>query len=340
MMAKYVLKRLAYILIVFLILSFLIYMIYDLLPVDPAYDAAYREIRANRQLDFGERYEYWKEVYGQNGTRVERYLRWMGLYPYSDGRFNGLLQGNLGESSYYSSPVLEVISEPMKNTVLINLSSTLLALFITLPLGIFCAVRRGSRRDTAVRIGTVIGYSMPIFLVSIVFIWLFSVRLGWFPVSGMGTPGLSDAPFSVRFRDTVWHLTLPVAVMTFSSLGGMTRYARASMVEALSMDHIRTARAKGLSERCVVYSHALRNAIIPIVTLMVGWLLSIFSGSVMIENIFSLNGIGRVYFEALTNADNQVILALQMFYVLIGLFGNLLLDIAYGLLDPRVKVGG
>ena len=126
--------------------------------------------------------------------------------------------------------------------------------------------------------------------------------------------------------------------MTFSSLGGMTRYVRASMIEALSMDCIRTARAKGLAEKSVIYSHAWRNALIPIVTIIIGWFLGIFGGSVMIENIFSLNGIGKIYFEALNNNDNEIILALQMFYIIIGLFGNLIIDLVYGLIDPRIRV--
>jgi len=126
--------------------------------------------------------------------------------------------------------------------------------------------------------------------------------------------------------------------MTFASLGGMTRYVRASMIEALSMDCIRTARAKGLREKVVIYSHAWRNALIPIVTLVIGWFLGIFGGSLMIENIFALNGIGRTYYTALQGNDNEVVLALQMFYIMISLAGNLLTDIVYGFVDPRVRV--
>ena len=126
--------------------------------------------------------------------------------------------------------------------------------------------------------------------------------------------------------------------MTFCSLGGMTRYVRASMIEALSMDCIRTAKAKGLRQKVVIYSHAWRNALIPIVTLVVGWFLGIFSGSLMVENIFAINGIGRVYYTALTTNDNEVVLALQMFYILISLAGNLLIDIIYGFVDPRIRV--
>ena len=138
--------------------------------------------------------------------------------------------------------------------------------------------------------------------------------------------------------DRLYYMVLPLIVMTVSSLGGMTRYVRASMTEALSMDCIRTARAKGLREKVVIYSHAWRNALIPIITLVIGWFLGIFSGSIMIENIFGLNGMGRIYINSLSTKDFDVVLILQMFYVIIGLLGNLIVDIAYGIADPRVRV--
>ena len=337
-MLKYVLKRLAYIVLVFFILSFLIFMIYNMLPIDKAAEYARNDITANKLLDYDERYDYWQKKLGTDGTKLERYLRWIGVYPYSDGSLNGIFQGNLGTSTKYNEPVADVIIAPMKNTIFINIFATILALGITLPLGIFCAVKRGSKRDVAVQVGTLVGYSIPTFIIAIVFIWLFAVVLGWFPVAGMETAGsLNWTPWE-RFWDRMYHLSLPLIVMTFCSLGGMTRYVRAAMIEALSMDCIRTARAKGLREKVVIYSHAWRNALIPIVTLVIGWFLGIFAGSLMIENIFALNGIGRIYNQSLMANDNEVILALQMFYITLSLFGNLLIDLVYGLVDPRVRV--
>lgn len=337
-MGKYIVKRIIYIVVVFFILSFLIYMIYNLLPVDKAAEAARAEITANRNLNYDERYEYWQHRYGTNGTKFERYLRWLGVYPYSDGSYNGLFQGNLGNSTKFGRPVAEVLVEPMKNTVFINIFATILALGITIPLGIFCAVKRGSKRDVAVQVGTIVGYSLPVFIIAIVFIWLFAVILGWFPVSGMQTAGSLNWSAWDRFWDKMYHLALPLIVMTFASLGGMTRYVRAAMIEALSMDCVRTARAKGVREKVVIYSHAWRNALLPVITLIIGWFLAIFSGSLMIENIFGLNGIGKIYYDALNGSDNEVILALQMFYIIISLVGNLIIDLVYGLVDPRVRV--
>ena len=126
--------------------------------------------------------------------------------------------------------------------------------------------------------------------------------------------------------------------MTFCSLGSMTRYVRASMIDALSLDCIKTARAKGVREKIVIFSHAFRNALIPIVTLVIGWFLSIFSGSLMIEQMFGLNGMGDLMISSLNNSDYDVIMLLQVFYVTISLLGNLIIDIAYGLVDPRVRV--
>ena len=337
-MLKYFFQRILYMLGVLLLLSLLVYLVYNLLPIDKAADMAMQEIAANKNLIYAERYLYWQRRYGLDGGLFLRYLRWLGLAPFYDGSFQGLLQGNLGNSIAYGKPVAEVIAEPLKNTLFLNLFSTALSLGITLPLGAFCAIKRGSKRDSAVQIATIVGYSMPAFSIAILFIWLFAIKLDLFPVSGMSSVGKDYVGFRA-FLDKLWHFGLPLIVMTFVSLGGMTRYVRASMIDALHLDCIKTARAEGLSERLVMRTHAWRNALLTIVTLLVGWLTGIFSGSIMIENVFGINGIGKVYFEALTTNDNEIALAMQMFYILLALMGNLISDLAYGLVDPRVRVG-
>ena len=337
-MLKYIFKRLGYLLGVLLLLSLLVYLIYNLIPVDKASDMAMQEIAGNKNLNYAERYLYWQRRYGLDGNLFVRYLRWLGFAPFYDGSYNGLLQGNLGSSITYGKPVAEIIKEPLLNTMFLNLLATALALSITIPLGIFCAKKQGSKRDFAVQVGTIVGYSVPTFIIAILFIWFFAIQLNLFPVSGMSSVGKEYTGFRAVL-DRLYHFALPLLVMTFCSLGGMTRYVRASMLDALRLDCIRTARAKGLNERLVVRSHAFRNALIPIIALLVGWLLSIFSGSIMIENVFGINGIGRVYFEALTTGDNEIALAMQMFYILIALLGNLLVDIAYGVADPRIRLG-
>ena len=346
-MAKYILKRLGYLLLVALILTFLMFSIYNLIPNDRAGAQAKEFLKANKNAAQMYSYEELREEYsrqmGTDGNLIQRYLRWMGLYPFTpknEGdplKFDGLLQGNLGYSYKEARDVIDVLREPMKNTIFINIFATILALGITIPLGIFCALKKGSKRDTAVQVVTIIGYSLPTFITAIIFIFIFAISLGWFPISGMKTMGVEYTGMRA-FWDKMSHLALPLIVMTFCSLGGMTRYVRASMIDALSMDCIRTARAKGVRERVVIYSHAFRNALIPIVTLVIGWFLGIFSGSIMIENIFAINGIGRTYILSLQGNDFEVVLALQMFYVLISLAGNLITDIVYGFVDPRIRV--
>lgn len=347
-MGKYILKRLFYVIIVFFVLSFLMYVIYDAVPFDRATyladskkniykdDPNFSEIMDRIYHDYRIELGY-EDSEGNDINIVERWLGWLGIMPIN-GKFKGVFQGQFGDSYGTTvKPVLEVIKEPMKTTVFINIFATILALGITIPLGIFCAVKKGSKRDTLIQVGSIVGYSMPTFIVAILFIFLFAVLIPIFPVSGMNSPG--DPYIGLRkLLDRFYYMSLPLIVMTFCSLGGMTRFVRASMIEALSMDCIRTARAKGLKERTVIYSHAWRNALIPIVTLVVGWFLGIFSGSVMIENIFGIEGMGKLYINALTGKDYNVVLAIQMFYVMIALLGNLLIDLLYGLIDPRIRV--
>lgn len=337
-MGKYILKRLGYVLVVFMILSVLMYLVYAMIPYDRARAEVeqYRTIYKNEPEKFEAKYQELRTELGLDQNVFVRYLGWLGLAPIN-GTYQGILQGDFGYSYEYDRPVIDVLGEPMRNTIFINVFATVLALGITIPLGIFCARNRGGKRDTAIQTATIIGYSIPTFIMAIVFVWLLAIIIPIFPVSGMKTPG-SNFTGAKKFFDELYYMGLPLVVMTFSSLGGMTRYVRASMTEALSMDCIRTARAKGLREKIVVYSHAWRNALIPIITLVIGWFLGIFSGSIMIENIFGLNGMGQIYILSLNAKDFEVVLLLQMFYVIIGLLGNLIIDIAYGIADPRVRV--
>lgn len=345
-MAKYIAKRLGYMLGMVVVLSFVMYFVYNLIPNNRAYTDAKAEISQLKQgLTEEEKETRFQELYLQYqrryGTDVDniliRYLRWVGVYPKYDGSYDGLLQGNFGYSYEARDEVLNVVKAPMLNTILINVIGTILALGIAIPLGIVCAVKRGSRTDRAVQVITILGYSLPTFLFCILFIWLFCSILGIFPPSGMKTPGSSYTGIE-WFLDTMYYLALPLITMTFCSLGGMTRYTRASMIEALSMDCIKTARAKGLKEKTVIYSHAFRNALIPIITLVIGWFIGIFAGSIVLESIFGLHGMGKLMIQSLRTADFDVVILMQLFYVAMSLIGNLIIDIAYGLVDPRIRV--
>ena len=337
-MGKYILKRLGYIVVVFIIVSLLMYALYNLIPSDPARAQLEPQRKSMKPAEYEAMYNRLRESMGLNAPLIVRYARWLGIYPDINGEFNGMFEGNFGYSQFFSQDVVQVIKSPMKNTIFINIFSTIAALAITIPLGIYCAVHKGKKFDATVGVVTILGYSIPIYIIALIFIYVFCVLLRVFPVSGTKTPGMEYANSWQEFVDMLYHIALPVIVMTFGSLGGMTRYVRSSMIDALSMDYIRTARAKGVKEKVVIYSHAWRNALLPVITSIIGWFLSIFSGSVVIENTFSHNGMGKLYWQGLNNLDFELVLAIQMFYTVVSLLGSLLIDISYGLVDPRVRV--
>lgn len=272
-------------------------------------------------------YEQQRDKLGLDDPIPVRYVKWMG----------NLLQGNLGYSTFYKKDVADVIGEPLRNTIFINIFATILALGITIPLGIWCAVKKFSKFDNAVQVLTIVGYSVPVYIIALVFMYIFSVKLGIFPLSGMNSPNFQGSGLAF-FLDRMYYLALPLIVMTIAALGSMTRYVRAAMIDALSMDYIRTARAKGLREKVVIYSHAWRNALLSVVTLIIGWFMSVFMGSIIIEQMFQLNGIGQMYYKGLMNQDYDLALAIQMLYCVITLISNLITDLSYGIVDPRVRV--
>ena len=337
-MGRYILKRCGFIVVVFLILSFLMFSLYNLIPTDPARQELEPQRKALKADEYQMLYQQLRKEMGLDDPLVVRYLRWMGLWKDTDGTFNGMLEGNFGYSNLYKRSVVDVIKTPMGNTIFINIFSTIAALGITIPLGIFCAVRKGKKFDSATQVVTMLGYSIPIYIIALIFMYIFCVLWRVFPIMGTKTAGMEYANGWEEFVDMLYHIALPVIVMTFGSLGGMTRYVRSSMIDALSMDCIRTARAKGLREKVVIYSHAWRNALLPVITSILGWFLAVFSGSVIIENTFSLNGMGKLYWQGLNNMDFELVLAIQMFYSIVSLVGSLLIDISYGLVDPRVRV--
>ena len=336
-MTKYVLKRLLYMVIVFLLVSLLMYSIYNLIPTDPARAELEPMKNTLTPTEYEARYQALRAEMGLDDPLIIRYLRWFGFWPDVDGKVNGMIQGNFGYSQKYKTDVINILPSRMLNTIYINIFSTLVALAITIPLGIACAVHKRGKMDNTVQVLSIVGYSIPVYIIALVVIWLFAVTLRWLPVVGMETPGNNFTGWRA-FWDKIYYMTLPVLVMTVGSLGGMTRYVRAAMIESLSMDYIRTARAKGLRERVVIYSHAWRNALLPVITVLIGWFISIFSGSLIIEQMFGLNGMGQLYYQGLMNNDYELALAIQMFYVLIALVGQLITDLSYGIVDPRVRV--
>lgn len=337
-MSKYVLKRIVYIVVVFFITSFLMYSLFSLIPSDPARSQLEGVKVTMTPEAYQQRYAELREKMGLDDPIVVRYGRWMGfLRDKESGEFDGLLQGNFGYSLMRQRPCIDVIKVPMVNTILLNIFATFFTLIITIPVGIWCAVHKGSKLDQGIQAFTILGYSLPQYIIALIFIFFFAVVLRWFPVNGAATPGSTYTGLR-EFTDRMYYMALPIIVSVFGALGGMSRYVRASMIDALSMDCIRTARAKGVKERVVIYSHAWRNALLPVLTSIIGWFLSVFSGSVVLENVFGLNGMGSLYIKGLNANDAELCLAIQMFYTIVALLGNLITDLAYGVVDPRIRV--
>ncbi|MDR7857754.1 ABC transporter permease [Tissierella sp.] len=326
-MLKYTSKRILYMIFVFSIMSVILFSLYDMIPGDPAR----AEVETLKELlkpdEYQRAYEQARERLGLNDPTHIRYGKWV----------KGLLKGDLGMSAVHKQPVAKIIGTPLKNTIFINIFAVIIGLGITIPLGIYCAIKKNSTFDKAVQVLTIVGYSIPVFIFALLFIYLFAVKLGWFPVSGMATPNFKGTEWQA-FLDKLKYLVLPLGVMTIGSLGGITRYVRAAMADALTMDYIKTARAKGLKEKVVIFSHAWRNALLPVVTLLIGWFMSIFYGSLIIERMFALNGLGKLLIDSLNNQDYPVVMAIQLFYIVIALTGNLITDLSYGIVDPRVRV--
>ncbi|MDO4291621.1 MAG: ABC transporter permease [Eubacteriales bacterium] len=323
---RYLIKRLIYIIFVFFIISIIMFFIYKLLPGDPV-----RMMIGDTGNIKPERYEamyaQYEELLGLDKPLPVQYVVWI----------SNMLKGDFGYSVQYKRPVIQILGTPMKNTLMLNFVSMIVVFAISVPLGIATAVRKNSLFDKAVQVLTILGYSLPSFVIALLAIYFFSVRLGWFPISGVKTAGLEGNAF-VQAADMARHMILPVLVMSVGGLGSITRYVRASMIEALRMDYIKTARAKGLREKTVIYVHAFRNALIPVVTVTTWWIIGLFGGSIVIESIFLWRGLGMLMLDGLFQRDFSVVLAMQMFYVVLSLAGNVLMDIAYSLVDPRVRL--
>ncbi|MCR5722335.1 MAG: ABC transporter permease [Lachnospiraceae bacterium] len=345
-MGRYIAKRCLYIIAVFILLSFMLFSLYRLMPANRAYTDAKAEIQtlknsipaSERETKFDELYLKYQRLYGTDtDNTMVLYLRWLGLYPYYDGKYNGIFQGNFGHSYEYNAPVVEMIGPAFRNSVLIGLIAQVFVFAITIPLGILCAVKRGSRLDRGVQTFSLIGFSTPSFITYIMFILLFASILRIFPVSGIKTPG-SNYTGLAWVKDTAYYIALPVIALVFGSLAYNIRITRASMLDALSLDCVRTARAKGLSRNKVIFSHAWRNALIPLVSVFVGSFFGVIYGAIMLESMFVIKGMGLMFLSATKSADYDVIMFIEVIYVFIGLLQNLIIDLCYGLVDPRVRI--
>jgi peptide/nickel transport system permease protein len=261
-----------------------------------------------------------------------QYLIWIGVAPTSQGEYNGLLQGDLGISYIDQTPVNRNILDRLPNTLLLSVTALVISLGIALPVGIASAVKQYSMFDNVSTVLSTAGISIPSFWFGLIAILLFSVKLRWLPSGGMYTLGQEK-----NVGDLLKHLLMPASILSILSVAGWNRYIRASMLEVIRQDYVRTARAKGLRERVVIAGHALRNALIPVATLLGLSLPGLVGGSLITETIFGWPGMGRLAFHAATKRDYPIIMGALVMSTVLVILGNLLADIAYGFLDPRIK---
>lgn len=317
-MSRYLAQRLMESLIVLAVMSFAIYGLIGLMPGDPI-DIL---VMSNPDLTSDDAIRL-KALLKLDAPIHERYLAWLVR----------ALQGDFGYSRVHARPVLEVLGPRLVSTLWLMGLSFVLALAIAIPAGILAALRPYTFTDYAVNLVSFAGISIPPFWLALLLIMLFSVTLGWLPAGGV--PMGAETGLVTQAR----HLALPVATLTILGVAGFTRYVRADMMEALRQDYIRTARAKGAGGARVVLKHALRNALIPVVTVVALDLGTLFSGALITETMFAYPGMGKLIYDAILGNDYNLALVGLLFATFLILMGNLLADLAYGWLDPRISYG-
>ncbi len=280
----------------------------------------------NSKMDSHAR-EKMEKLYGLDQPLFVQYGRWM----------KRILHLDFGESFADGEKVTEKIGKAIPITLGISLLSLMLIFTIGIPLGVFGATHRGKWTDHLLSFGTFAGISMPTFWLALVSITFFGISWRILPVSGLHSLFSEERPFSWQCLDLAKHLVLPVCVNAVASLAMLSRFVRANMIHVLGENYIRTARAKGLSERQVIYKHALKNAMLPVITILGLSLPALFGGSVIVETVFSIPGMGRLFFSSVFGRDYPVIMAILVLGAFLTLLGNWLADIAYAWADPRIR---
>ncbi len=321
-MRRYVIKRLLLIIPMLIGISFIMFVVMHFAPGDPA-SIRYGlnpEVSGSARANFSRMYDLDRPV-------LTQYALWM-------RRFLSL---DFGRSLTDDRPVTSKILARLPATILLQGVSLLVIFCVAIPIGIVSAVRRNSLFDRVMTILVFIGYAMPTFWLALLLILLFGFKLQWFPISGMSPWYTAYLDGFARFKDLIWHLVLPVAATAFGALAALSRYSRSSMIEAMGENYVLTARAKGLPEKRVIMAHVLRNALLPIVTIMGLTLPGLVSGSFIFETIFAWPGMGRLGYEAIMNYDYPVVMGVGVIATFLTLLGIFLSDVLYAFVDPRIR---
>ena len=328
-MFKYILKRLGVSILILIGVSFILYALLRCMPTSFV-DQKINALNTSGATVSEEFKQALYKAYGLDGNILQGYFGWLG----------NMLKGNFGSSFISGREVISEIfnADRLGTSFIVAAIATIFEFLIAIPLDITAATHQYSLRDYFVTVLVLIGISLPSFFFGQMLKDLFANKLGWLPVSGMRDPSVTYSNGFEAAMDYLYHMVLPVLTVVVLSIGGRMRTTRTNMLEVLNSDYIRTARAKGLGEGKVIYKHAFRNTMIPVVTSLAGLIPSLFSGAMITESVFDLTGIGSYALNAMTQGDIPVIMTYNMFLAALSVLGVLLADLMYAVVDPRVKL--
>ena len=326
-MRKFLVKRTLLSIVILFFVTFIIYVLMRCLP------GSYVETMARQlsQAPGSKPYEEWlAQLNAQYGLDLE-------LIPGFFVQLKNLVTGNFGDSWKYTVPVLQKFNDVIWVSFIMGAISLVLELIIAIPLGVVAATKQYSRADYAITAGALVGISLPTFFFATLLKLLFSVKLGWFDLYGLVGRDYAQLSAAGQFLDKAHHLVLPIVTLVIVSVGSLMRYTRTNMLEVLNSDYIRTARAKGLREMAIVRKHALKNALIPVITMIGGQVSMVIGGNVIIESIFNIPGLGSLMVTGINNRDYPTIMGITLVIAIFVCCMNLLVDLAYAAIDPRIK---
>ena len=324
-MLNYLVRRLLIGLVTLVAITFLVFGLIRSMPGNPAL-MRMAEASPDREIDPAD-LERMNRDYGRDKPWYQAYFVWLG----------NVLQGDLGRSFFRKEPVARLIRQRMGPTLLLSVTSLLLTYLLSIPLGLYSSARANRPEERVLSTGLYMLYSLPAFVAALLLLYLFAYKLDWLPLFGMTSDNHQTLSPSGKLFDIVWHAVLPVICSTYGSLAYYTRFVRANLQEVIRQDYIRTARAKGAGPMRVLVRHAFRNTLIPLVTLVGLTLPYLLSGSIVLEQVFSWPGMGRMYFESINARDYPVIMGLTLLFSTLALVGQLVADVLYAVVDPRVS---
>lgn len=320
-MRNYIIRRIIQMIPVFIGILFILFFILEQAPGTPVSNMMHPRMTPEQKAELNEKL-------GMNIPWYERFVNYVK---------EAFLKGNLGYSVTHKKPVAEVIGDYVGPTLLLTLVSLSISIIIGIPAGIVSATKQYTTLDNILTVVSFIGISIPSFFFGLILLKVFAVDNQIFPLFGIRNPLLMSDNIFDKIKDVAWHLILPSIVLGLSSTASFMRYTRSSMLEVIKQDYIRTARAKGLKEKTVIYRHAFRNGIIPIITLLGFWIPSLLSGAVVTETIFGLPGLGKISYEAAMKRNYPLILGINSMLAILTLIGALVADILYAVADPRIR---